>query len=63
MDIKTKKSSSELMAYLRILIFKVAVSRAESIHLLCGTVRAKKRFRTSVEAFSKTEKSSTRPVV
>jgi len=40
-----------------------AVSRAESIHLLRGTVRATVRSRTSVEAFPKTGKSPTRPVV
>jgi len=39
------------------------VSRAESIHLLRGTVRAKERARTSVEALPKTGKSPTRPVV
>jgi len=44
-------------------LLKYAVSRAGSIHLLRGTVRAKVRSRTSVEAFPKTGKSPTRPVV
>ncbi len=44
-------------------LLKFAVSRAESIHLLRGTVRATVRSRTSVEALPQTGKSPTRPVV
>ncbi len=40
-----------------------AVSRAESIHMLRGTIRAKRRSRISVEALPKNGKSPTRPVV
>jgi len=43
--------------------YAMVCPRAESINLLRGTVRAEKRSRISVEAFSKTEKSPTRPVV
>ena len=44
-------------------LLKYAISRAESIHLLRGTVRAKVRSRISVEALPQTGKAPTRPVV
>ena len=51
------------MQFIDFFVLKDAVSRAESIHLLRGTARAKERSRTSVEVFPQTGKSPTRPVV